>query len=60
MAMILLKVISESLYSVIFFQVKNRDFHRCKKNGTWQKPEKVVIFCKANGQSKMILFLIDL
>ena len=44
----------------IIVLVKSRDFHRCKKDGTWQKPEKVVIFCKADGESLILFLLIDI
>ena len=51
--MIWLRVSHDYIFLLIFqtlIQGKKRDSHRCQKSGKWQKPEKVVLSCVANGK----------
>ena len=38
-----------SFNSLLLFQDKKRDFHKCLQNGNWQKPNTVQLSCEPNG-----------
>ena len=43
-----------------FFLVSVRDYHRCKSNGLWDNPARVIVQCKFNPFKKMETMMEDI